>query len=466
MNDERLIYLGGSSVSKKDGPGLSATALVIGDDVILVDCGLEILNNKGCAFPDISLLGGKKIKRLVLTHSHLDHIGGVGYISEKNAFASDAKIIASPQTHEIMPIVLNDTWSQSAQCSDYHSSVNIPCEMSEDIPLGEFEILPGVQAFAGAAGHIPGALYLIIKTPLGKKILFCGDQSWHEQGTVGGSKIPDDIPDEWLPDIIAVTDLTNPDLNKLDYGLSMSRLAKVVKTMLAMKKKVVVASFANGRSQNIALGLRDAGISRVYLDGSGVKLMRIFRKHRWSPLDKEFRLDGIEFIEGNANRRELTESDEPFVVATPAGFGEGGPVRHYLEAGLERKDFFFISSSWLLPGCTMDKLFGKIEQKRKTGKPVHMRLEEEQGEKETYYEIKCSGWRAHLSAHGCLGETRGMIQKIVARRGKKLELIVLTHGNEKSKASALKFFSDFSESNIVGQVGSSVSIPHSTGNAV
>ena len=461
---ERLLYLGGSSFNtKNDGLGLSSVALQIGDQVIGVDCGLEILPKGRYGLPDFSLLrsGNLKLLTLILTHSHLDHIGGVGQASENGMFAQDAVIWASPQTNAILPSVLHETWSRGLG-QDYYSDVNLPLDMRKNIPLGEFEILPGIRAFTGAAGHIPGALYLIIETPSGKKILFCGDNGWHEQEVVSGSFLPDDVPDSWLPDIIAMTDLTNPSLTKFDYELEGDRLTNHAINSLRAGKIQFYAGFAIGRVQNLALRLVKAGIRPVYVDGSGVQNFKIFKENRWSPKDKKFSLDGVEFIEhGTAQREGLLARGGPLVIVTPAGFGDGGPIRYYLEKGLENPNFEFIATSWLLPGCTMDKLLQKVERRKETGRATHIVLEDEYGNRKNRkkrHEVKCDAYRFHLSAHGGLGETVEMVKKIVSRRGKNLEKIVATHGTQESKRLAMNVFRPFADSVISGQIGTVISL--------
>ncbi len=457
---ERLLYIGGSSLNKNDGLGPSSVALQIGDQAIGVDCGLELLPRGRYGFPDFSLMKseGLKFSALVLTHAHLDHVGCVGLASENNLFAEGAPIYGSPQTNAILPAVLYETWCRGVG-SDFHSSINRTAEMLKNIPFGEFEILPGVRAFTGAAGHIPGALFLIIKMPSGKKILFCGDMGWHEQEVVGSSSLPDGIPDSWLPDIIAVTDLTNPSLTRLDYDLEMGRLVNRVGESLTEKKVVIIAAFAVGREQNVALALAKAGIRPVYADGSGVRMFRTFKENRWSPRDKDFSLEDVEFIEGgNAQREKLLANGGPLVIVTPAGFGDGGPVRYYLEEGLENPNFEFVATSWLVPGCTMEKLLQKIEKRKETGRVTHVVLEDEQGNIKKRYEVKCGACHFHLSAHGGLGETVEMVNKIISRRGKKLEKIVATHGTQESKRLAMDVFRPFADSLIPGQISTVISL--------
>ena len=457
---ERLLYLGGSSLRKDDGLGPSATALQIGDKAIGVDCGLEILPKGRYGLPDFSLLksANLKLSALVLTHAHVDHVGGVGQASENGMFAQGAAIWASPQTNAILPSVLNETWGRGLG-QDYFSGVNMPLDMRKNVPFGEFEILPGIRAFTGAAGHIPGALYIIIQTPSGKRVLFCGDNGWHEQEVVGGSSLPDGIPDSWLPDVIAMTDLTNPSLTSFDYELESGRLAEHAIDGFRAGRIQIYAGFAVGRVQNLALKLVRAGIRPVHVDGSGVQNFRIFKENRWSPCDRDFSLEGVEFIEGGtAQREELLARGGPLVIVTPAGFGDGGPVRYYLERGLENPNFEFIATSWLIPGCTMERLLQKVEKRALVGRFTHLKLEDEFSGKGKWYEVRCDASRFRLTAHGGLGETVEMTRKIVSRRGKGLEKIVLTHGTQGSKREAARHLMPFSDSVVFGNIGTIVSL--------
>ena len=459
MTEESLIYLGGSSVDGS-GPGLSSTGLKMGGRSVMIDCGIEILKGRRYRVPDFSILGDTKVSALVNTHAHLDHIGSVGLASERMALKSGAKIYGSPQTNAWLPSVIAETWCRGVG-QNYYMCNNRVIDMLKDIPFGEFELLPGIPAFTGAAGHVPGALYIIIRTPSGKRILFCGDNSWHDQAVVKGSRLPDDVPDKWLPDVVAVLDLTNPSLTKLDYGLEMGRLVDHVVEALAKKKTVVIAAFAYGRVQNVALDLAPvlakAGLGPVYVDGSATDVFDVFEKNRWSPNDNEFSLEGIKLISDDEvtgirkgrKRAQLLDHGGPLCIAAPAGFGDGGPVRYFLEKGINNPNFEFIASSWLLPGCTMERLLQKVHKREETRKKVYMKLEDENSEREELMlEVKCDATHFRPGAHGGLGDNVEMIKKIVARRGKKLEMIGLTHASYESKQVAAGVLRQYADSTI------------------
>ncbi len=474
MENVLLSYLGGSSLSPHDGLGPAATVLQIGDYLIGVDYGLEFIPN-GYGYPKHQTLNGHKINKLILTHSHADHVGSLFIGEDLGVFEDDMKILASPQTHAITSIVLDQSWSRFGQnvvldqtlrqvAKDYYSLNKIEARQRV-LPLGEVELAPGIKAFVGYAGHIRGALYIIIRTPKGKNICFLGDHAWHKQDTVEASEFPDDVPNEWLPDIMAQIDLTNPSLTSLDYNLVMSNFADHVKKCLDKKKVVVVLAFMNGRAQNAALGLRRHGVEPVYCDGGGVKVFEILKAAKWSPKDKDFSLKGIKMITGGiAQRQELYARGGPLVIVTPSGMGDGGPVIDWFKMGLENPNFEFVGVSWTAPGSSMTKLTEKARRRDSQKRAVYLKITDDRFPEnqdwdlpeKNYYKILCGVSRFHLSGHGGLGEQKLALEKIVKRRGRPLDLIVTTHGTQPSKRLCRSILGHLTQGLIAGNVGTQI----------
>ena len=75
-----------------------------------------------------------------------------------------------------------------------------------------------------------------------------------------------------------------------------------------------------------------------------------------------------------------------------------------------------------------------------------------------WHKVECGAGRFRLSAHGGLGETVEMVKKIVSRRGKNLEMVVLTHGTQGSKREAARHLMPFSDSVVFGNIGTIVSL--------
>ncbi|MBX4212314.1 MBL fold metallo-hydrolase, partial [Candidatus Pacearchaeota archaeon] len=105
--------------------GKNMTALEIGDDVILFDSGLflpaivaveereKIPTERGMrdlgALPDDLYLEKKglsgKVRALLVSHAHLDHVGGVPY----NSYRYNADVVGTPFTMEVLKVLMEDS---------------------------------------------------------------------------------------------------------------------------------------------------------------------------------------------------------------------------------------------------------------------------------------------------------------------------------------------------------------------
>ena len=453
MTSAKLIYLGGGSVSE-NGIGPSASVLEVGQTRIGIDYGLEFLPGKKYGYPDDKILKGEKMDYLLLTHAHTDHIGSIPVGWKNGVFKDDLKVLATPQTKATIWPALLETWKRVPACGGDFSTILKTDNQCQTIPLGEAELADGIKAFFGPAGHVPGAFYVIIRVN-GTNILFMGDVCWHHQEVVAGSEIPDDIPDIWLPDVIAVTDLTSVMETASDYELEESRMVEYVKKSLTEGKKIIIPAFAIARGQNVALHLKKAGIKEIYIDGSIKNFMEIFAKHRWSPKDREVSSAGANFIRGHQEREELLAQNRPIVVVTTAGMGDGGPVRYWLEECLEREDFAFAGVGFATPESTLGKLYEILESKKKDpSKKRSIRLEDERTGRKQRYQVIADLAKFRLSGHGGLGNLTQMCEKIIQRRGgRKMLAIGLTHGSRRSKNKAATILSEYAETVYYGDPG-------------
>jgi len=104
--------------------GKNMTAVDLGEDVILFDCGLflppiveleeservysekKLRAIKAVPSDEILVRSGirKKVRAIVLSHAHLDHIGAIPYIAHRY----NAEIIGSPFTIEVLKTLLKD----------------------------------------------------------------------------------------------------------------------------------------------------------------------------------------------------------------------------------------------------------------------------------------------------------------------------------------------------------------------
>ena len=149
----RLIFLGGVGEI-----GKNMTAIEYGNDIIVVDAGLtfpdEDMPGIDSVVPDISYLtqNKDKIRGVILTHGHEDHIGGVPYLmKELNA--------NTPLYGTRLTLILTENKLQEHRIQNVAQRV---VTAGEKVHLGAFEV-----EFINVNHSISGACALAIRTPNG-----------------------------------------------------------------------------------------------------------------------------------------------------------------------------------------------------------------------------------------------------------------------------------------------------------
>ena len=155
----RVIPLGGLNEI-----GKNLTVLEYADDIIIVDCGMgfpdEDMPGIDIVIPDISYLEANrdKIRGIVLTHGHEDHIGAIPYVLRQ----INPPIYATKLT---LGIIKNKLEEHSLPCEPSLNCV----KAGQTVRLGSFAV-----EFIHVNHSIADACCLAITTPLGT-VLHTGD---------------------------------------------------------------------------------------------------------------------------------------------------------------------------------------------------------------------------------------------------------------------------------------------------
>ncbi|MBP3483754.1 MAG: ribonuclease J [Oscillospiraceae bacterium] len=144
--------------------GKNMTAIECGTDIIVIDCGLgfpdEQMYGIDIVIPDITYLksNADRVKGIIFTHGHEDHIGAVPYVMRE----LDVPIYATPLTAALIELKLEE--------HDLLYNTQIFTKKAGDVfRLGYFSI-----EFINVNHSIADAVALAIKTPLGT-IVHTGD---------------------------------------------------------------------------------------------------------------------------------------------------------------------------------------------------------------------------------------------------------------------------------------------------
>ena len=150
-NKVKVIFLGGIGEI-----GKNITAIECGNDMIIIDCGLafpsEDMPGVDLVIPDFSYVkeNSHKLKAILVTHGHEDHIGSLPYFLKE----INAPIYASKMTLTLLDNKIREHKIQNVKgiCVNAGYSVKLGCFTVEFIKVNH---------------SIPGAFALSITTPAG-----------------------------------------------------------------------------------------------------------------------------------------------------------------------------------------------------------------------------------------------------------------------------------------------------------
>ncbi|PKM63470.1 MAG: ribonuclease J [Firmicutes bacterium HGW-Firmicutes-21] len=155
----KIIPLGGV-----DGIGMNITVFEYENDIIVVDCGISFPENDmlgvDLVIPDTTYLqkNADKVRAVILTHGHEDHIGAVPYFLKQ----LNTKIYGTRLTLGILESKLTEHGLTK-------TATLVEVKAGDKSTIGQFSI-----EYINVNHSMPDAVALCITTPVGK-ILYTGD---------------------------------------------------------------------------------------------------------------------------------------------------------------------------------------------------------------------------------------------------------------------------------------------------
>jgi len=168
-NKLRIAVIGGA-----EEVGRNCTMLEYGNDIIFIDMGLQFpeedMPGIDYIIPNMEYVKDKKknVKGIIVTHAHMDHIGGIPHIAQQ---IGNPPIYAMPFTEALI----------KRRQEDFHSGqLNLKrIKDTDTLQLGQFKV-----TFFRVNHSIPDAVGVVIDTPAGR-IVHTGDWKfdWRPVGT-------------------------------------------------------------------------------------------------------------------------------------------------------------------------------------------------------------------------------------------------------------------------------------------
>ncbi|NLS13515.1 MBL fold metallo-hydrolase [Vibrio sp. SM6] len=334
---------------------------------ILIDCGLfqgrDLARSNGLAI-DFSI---ENIKALVLTHSHIDHIGRLPWLI---AAGFDGPIYCSHATAALAPLMLADglklqtglSKHQREQLLAFIKTRLVGCDYQQWIPI---QISPEksdgstlCQIRFQPAGHILGSAYIECQLENNEVVVFSGD--------LGPSQTPL-LPDPLPPERADYLFIESTYSNRAHENIAMrkQRLGAICDHALNDGGVIVIPAFSVGRTQELLFDIEQLLHERqlsaslpIILDSPmASQVTQTYREFKalWGREAKTklkqqrhpLAFDQCIQIEHHRDHlalvNRLANSNESAIVIAASGMCEGGRVVNYLKALLSdsRNDILF-----------------------------------------------------------------------------------------------------------------------------
>jgi metallo-beta-lactamase family protein len=335
---------------------------------VVVDCGMfqgsrgaDDLNRRP-PVDDVST-----IDAIVITHAHLDHTGRIPVLVKAGY---EGPIFATSATLDLMMIILED--SARIQVSDnertnrkrkragedpldplYDEDDVTPVRgLTREIRVGTpVDVAPGIVAKFFEAGHMLGSTsieFTITENGKSKTVVFSGDLGPADRPVL---KDFANVPNADL----VFMESTYGDRNHRPYEDTVEEFEAIVRKVHAAKGKILVPTFAVGRSQQIIYHLavmfheKQVPVFPIYLDSPmALKATEVYKNHP-ELFDDEmvaYREAGLFPISGGYfkpsetadDSRALNRIDGPCAILAGAGMCNAGRILHHLKQNLWKRD--------------------------------------------------------------------------------------------------------------------------------
>lgn len=209
LNKIKVMPLGGGQ-----NIGSSCYYLRLGDKKFLLDCGNGYDSHgilRGPIFQSLidsgEVVSLSEIDAIFISHAHYDHLGFLPVFTKN---FPNIPVYATCMTKSIGKYIMNDG---AKYLADEEIRINKMLYYIHDYNYFEKIDLPGIEAMFYPAGHIAGAAMIYIKSNYGN-VLYTGDFSPREAGSVGKYILPDEIN----PDVVIMCGVhaKHPDFKSRD----------------------------------------------------------------------------------------------------------------------------------------------------------------------------------------------------------------------------------------------------------
>lgn len=311
--------------------GANSYLLRIGDENIVLDCGLHPRKKGMEMFPDYDSVKNETIHHLIVSHAHNDHIGALPYFLKLFPYA---KVHTTKPTLAIAEVTLMNTstiiqkeflgtWDKTALEYYTEETLNlIPMVIKQYDYNANVHLNKEVNFKFCDAGHILGSSSVLIQAG-DKKIFYTGDINMRDQSLIPSAELPKEKVD------VLILESTNGEEETLpSYKSEEKRLAKFINEITGDGGSVLIPVFALGKGQELLKRIDDMITTNkiphmpVYISPMSKLINKIYDRYNYivRRIEDGLKLSHISTIE---LRREDIEKGEfykkPSIILATSG---------------------------------------------------------------------------------------------------------------------------------------------------
>ncbi len=299
--------------------GRAAVAVKHEKNQLLLDYGVMLGDEPG--FP--MHIPPKEVDAIVLTHSHLDHSGGIPifHIHEKKP------VYGTQLTFDLVKPLISDFIRLSGYYLTFEY-LELQTMLKSSVHLGfRKEKTVGNMAFQLLnSGHLPGGAQVLVEAG-GKRVVYTGDyNSKDTQLLFGADRDYGDIDAIIIESTYA--NEVHPNRKELEKEF-MENINGIVEN----GGTVLIPAFSVGRSQEIACVLAANNFKYpIAMDGMAREANRIMMNHSSYMRDPDLFTKALHspvWANGWKDRRKIAQKSG--VIISPAGMLKGGPAAFYIQ---------------------------------------------------------------------------------------------------------------------------------------
>ncbi len=343
----------------------------------------------------------KELDRVVLTHTHIDHIG---FLPRLVRLGFNGPVYSTPATVELAQLLLLDAAHLQEEDADYANrkgfSKHVPAEplfttadaketlkMMQPLDFDQWhQLTPALRILYGSAGHILGSAHMAARLDLGGRhlrVTFSGD--------VGRYDVPlhrDPIPPEPCDVLICESTYGN---REHDTTPISTQLAESLNHCFRKRGTALIPAFAVGRSQAMTLVLRemmengDIPEVPIHIDSPmAVDATRIYSRFLNSNnVDEDLVAEGrsklmppnLTLHRSTKESKQLNTTKGPRIIISASGMLAGGRVLHHLARLASDRQNLVILAGYQAAGTRGRRLLDGEPSIRVHGRDVPIRCQ-------------------------------------------------------------------------------------------